>query len=110
MSSNTDKINYTSPRDWVNWSYDFRSRARTTRLWDYINPDTLKPWLNEPIPPNITDYPRRLICSIETRASSQTASSQTAQYQSLYLGLEEVDLYNPPDSIADIITEGKANY
>jgi hypothetical protein len=110
MSSKFDK-NYTvffnHPKDWVDWSHEFRTKARALDLWDYINPETLNPWPVKPTPLNLASYPKKLV-RVETRASSSTALSQMQPHS---LGsVDEADPRNSPTSVAEMTAEGRAAY
>ena len=109
MSSNTEnntKTIYAYPRDCTKWSHDFRDKARGLELWDYIDPDTLSPWPTKPTPLNLANYPKKLV-RVETRASSSTAQSQI---QTPSQTTDEVDPRNPPTSVTEMTTEGRASY
>jgi hypothetical protein len=108
MSTDTSSSNtttrYDHPKDCINWTKEFRLRARASNLWNYINPEGPIPWPTQPLAPNMADYPRKLI-RIETRASGPSSRNVTpaASY-------EEVDPDHVPTSISEMTTEGKANY
>lgn len=93
---------FNHPKDWIDWSHEFRTKARALKLWDYIDPETLKPWATEPTAPDFADYPKKLT-RLETRASSSTA--QTPSHT-----MEEIDTRNPPTSVAEMTAEGRASY
>ena len=44
----TDNIILNGPTDWTKWDNEFKSRAMSKRLWDYIKPDDPKALLEEP--------------------------------------------------------------
>jgi hypothetical protein len=94
---------FNHPKDWVDWSHEFRTKARALDLWDHIDPDTLSPWPTKPTPLNLANYPKKLVRP-ETRASSQT------QTPTLTSQAEEADPRSPPTSVADMTTEGRAAY
>jgi hypothetical protein len=59
MSSNTaQSIILRSPDDWEKWNDQFQTRAVSSKLWDYINPENEnpEPLLAEPIEPAASDY------------------------------------------------------
>lgn len=104
MSSKNENntVFYGHPKDWVDWSHEFRVKARALQLWDYVDPATRKSWPVEPGAPSFTAYPKRL-ARIETRASSQSTPSHATI-------VEEADPRGIPASVVEMTAEGRAAY
>jgi hypothetical protein len=58
-TENDKSCQYNKPEDWINWSHQFRLRAKTLNLWQYIDPDNQEPWPIRPSAPLIRSYRRR---------------------------------------------------
>jgi hypothetical protein len=97
----TDSVRFDKPQDKVKWIREFRGYAKDLELWDFIKPEGKIPWLTRPIAPMISSYPRKLVRSVETRASS-AATSQTQT--------EEIDMINPPTTALEMTAEGRSSY
>jgi hypothetical protein len=79
--------------DWINWSREFRIKARPLNLWTYIEPDKNIPWPIQPIAPNMANYPKRAVRS-ETRGRGQAETPAP----------EQVDPRGSPTSIGEMTT------
>ena len=57
MSTSTAvTVRYDTAKDWVVYGNALCYKAKSLDLWQYINPETLKPWPTEPEEPNISVY------------------------------------------------------
>lgn len=95
----TESVRFDYPKDWIDWSREFRIKARSLNLWTYIEPDKNIPWPIQPIAPNMANYPKRAVRS-ETRGRGQAETPAP----------EQVDPRGSPTSIGEMTTEGKLNY
>jgi hypothetical protein len=101
-TSKTNSVRYDYPKDWVNWSREFRIKARSLNLWIYIEPDKNIPWPEQPVAPHIANYPKKIVRT-ETRSSSASRTTATP-------APEEVDHETAPKSVGEMTGEGKSNY
>ena len=97
----TDSVRFDKPQDKVKWIREFRGYAKDLELWDFIKTEGKIPWLTRPAAPMISSYPKKLVRSVETRASS-VATSQTQ--------VEKVDITNVPTIALEMTIEGRSSY
>lgn len=72
-TNNTKPCQYNKPEDWINWSHQFRLRAQTQNLWQYIQPEGLEDWPERPMAPLVQSYTAR---HIAVQASGRTNTSK----------------------------------
>ena len=111
MASFSDKstsVRFDTPQDGIKYCREFRIKAKSLDIWDYINPDDSIQidWPIIPIAPKISNYPKKLVRT-STRGRSSQASTQTLQGTPVP---EEVDLEGHPRTISEITSEGRILY
>src|SRR5271167_836210 len=98
----TENVSLKGPEDWEAWNTQFKSRAISTKLWKLISPregqDDTEPFEEEPTPPKISDYDKKLLR--ETRSQSSQSTATIAQ-------IEEVDHANTPRTAAEMTTAAR---
>ena len=97
----TDSVRFDKPQDKVKWIREFRGYVKDLELCDFMKTEGKTPWLTRPTAPMISSYPKKLVRSVETRASS-AATSQTQA--------EEVDIINVPTTALEMTIEGRSSY
>ena len=104
---------YRTPKDWEAWKIEFRKHANASDVWKYIDPKSTTPWPTEPIEPDISTYPKRLIHCETRRTPSASTSSVSSTADMITAGIhqpDEVDPSSTPATITEMTTEGRAAY
>jgi hypothetical protein len=63
MSTSIEKVSLQGPEDWETWNNQFKSKAISTDLWKFISSngeEETEPFTEKPIPPNISNYDKKL--------------------------------------------------
>jgi len=110
MSTQTsENVALKGPDDWEAWNTQFKSKAISTKLWRMINPveegAETEPFTEEPHPPKISDYDKKL--TRETRSQSSQSSATAQGSQSAIVQIEEVDHVSKPRTTAEMTTAAR---
>jgi hypothetical protein len=121
-STNNKPCQYHKPEDWINWSHQFRLRAQTLNLWQYIQPEGPEDWPERPMAPLVQSYTARHITVQATvRTNTSRAKGKAPQEPGLSTrntvrGHQDTpsdsDDTEPlvPTSISDLTAEAKLDY
>ncbi|KAL8366239.1 hypothetical protein RB595_004825 [Gaeumannomyces hyphopodioides] len=106
----TPKTQYTSPEDWELWSNEFRRKARSHNVWQFIDPSTRQEWPIAPVRPSYSDYPKKgSRQTTRNQSHSQPSGSDTIVVPGSHDN-DDIDLSNHPSCISEMTAEGKADY
>jgi hypothetical protein len=109
-TSSKENIELKGPDDWESWSTQFKSKAISTKIWKLISPrdgqDDTEPFAEEPIPPRIRDYDKKLDRT-RLQSGQSNAAAQGSQGSQPIAYIEEVDHGHQPRTAAEMTTEAR---
>ncbi|PWI64364.1 hypothetical protein PCL_10533 [Purpureocillium lilacinum] len=124
MSNNTpssQKVFLRTFEDWGRWDEEFRTKATSVRLWDFIDPESDETLMNKPERPDTQAYYRRVpprTSEPESQTSRQTRhsghSSQTRRQSSpsdpVITLPESTDPHLRARTVSKLTTEDKSSF
>ncbi|KAK4221365.1 hypothetical protein QBC38DRAFT_429248 [Podospora fimiseda] len=103
---NDTSVRLRVPRDWKRWSNAFIMQAQAHDVWEYIDPESIRPWPTKPKEPDLSTFPKRLTPRT-TRASSSVRATITV---GSHEPDEPIDQEGIPQSINEMTAIGRTNY
>jgi hypothetical protein len=106
-----ENVQLKGPKDWESWSTQFKSKAISTKIWKLISPrdgqDDTEPFVEEPIPPKIGNYDKKLMRETRLQSSSATAAATAQALQQAIVHIEEVDHSNKLRTAVEMTTAAR---
>jgi hypothetical protein len=110
-TSSKENVSLEGPDDWESWNTQFKSKAISTKIWKLISPrdgqEDTEPFAEEPIPPKISDYDKKLD---RTRSQSGQSNAAAQGSQQAIIHIEEVDHANRPRTTAEMTTAARQSF
>ena len=105
-----DIVRLDHPKDMIRWEPEFKSKAISLDLWDYVNPEGKIPWPTKPREPQLSDYPKKPVRTTDRAGVETRSSSSSTQTETITPAPEEINNGGIARTIAELTAEGKENY